>query len=60
MRTEESKTSVVNRIRKSMRRWESMDSSGRELGRGLGRRELIGRVAREVGKSVREVHSALR
>lgn len=53
---------VVERtlIRKSMRRWESMDEAARQLGRGLGKKELVHRVAKEVGASLRQVHSALR
>ncbi|MBI3553354.1 MAG: hypothetical protein HY077_12740 [Elusimicrobia bacterium] len=47
-------------IRKSMRRWESMDGAAKELGRGLGKKELIDRVAKEVGTSLRQVHCALR
>jgi hypothetical protein len=51
---------VANRIRKSMRKWESMDQAGRLAGRGLGRAELIDRVATEVGASVNQVQSALK
>ena len=47
-------------IRKSMRRWEEIDALGREMGRGLGRKELIERVAREVGTTLSSVHSALK
>lgn len=47
-------------IRKSMRKWESMDEAGRYLGRGLGKKELADRVAKEVGTSLRQVHSALK
>lgn len=47
-------------IRKSMARWEGMDVIGRRLGRGLGRRALIERVALEVGTSMRCVESALK
>ncbi len=42
-----------------MSKWEDMDKAGRLAGRGLGRKELIDRVAREVGTSQRQVHSAL-
>jgi hypothetical protein len=55
----ESRAYERGRIRKSMLKWESMDGPARLLGRGLGRRELIGRVALEVGKTLREVHEAL-
>lgn len=48
------------RIQKSMRHWENMDMAGRELGRGLGRKELIARVAKEVGKTQETVLSALK
>jgi hypothetical protein len=47
-------------IQKSMRRWEEIDTLGREMGRGLGRKELIERVAREVGTTLSSVHSALK
>ena len=52
--------SVGKRIRKSMLHWESMDLAGRLVGRGLGKKELIGRVARDVGASRSEVLSALK
>jgi hypothetical protein len=48
------------RIRTSMKKWQNMDEAARELGRGLGKRELIDRVAKEVGTTLREVHSALK
>ena len=48
------------RIRKSMQKWQVMDAKARLLGRGLGTKELINRVALEVGASLREVHSALK
>jgi hypothetical protein len=57
---EEDEASVVKRIRKSMNNWEAMDATGRLAGRGLGRRELIGRVANEVGTSRAAVESALK
>ena len=47
-------------ILKSMRRWEEIDALGREMGRGLGRKELIERVALEVGTTLSSVHSALK
>ena len=47
-------------IHKSMRKWESIDMTGRHLGRGLGKKELIDRVAKEVGKTLREVYAALK
>ncbi len=50
----------TSRIRKSMRHWRLMDEAGSRLGRGLGRRELIARVAMETGVSQREVESAVR
>ena len=50
---------VRNLIRKSMTKWESLDQAGRLAGRGLGRAELIDRVAKEVGASQRRVQSAL-
>lgn len=48
------------RIRDSMRRWREMDAPARLLGRGLGMKELVDRVAREVGTTLRQVHSALK
>ena len=48
------------RIRMSMRKWQIMDAPARLLGRGLGMRELVGRVAKDVGMSIRQVHSALK
>jgi hypothetical protein len=56
----ENEVSVVKRIQKSMSHWKAMDSAGRLVGRGLGRRELIGRVANEVGLSRAAVESALK
>lgn len=56
----ESEAGERQRIRQSMFKWEVLDEPGRRLGRGLGRTELIGRVAREVGQSLREVQSALK
>jgi len=44
----------------SMRKWENIDATGRELGRGWERESLVERVAREVGTSLRIVHDALR
>lgn len=48
------------RIIKSMRQWELIDAKGRELGRGLGRRQMVERVALEVGTSARRVLAALK
>ncbi len=47
-------------IRKSMCKWQRIDEVGRELGRGLGKKELIDRVAQEVGTTLRQVQCALR
>jgi|GEM_PF-5298436 len=47
-------------IRKSMRKWQEMDAPAKLLGRGLGKKELVERVAREVGTSSRRVQSALK
>jgi hypothetical protein len=58
--TKEEESAVLQRIRKSMTRWQAMNQAGRLAGRGLGRRELIGRVADEVGTSRSEVESALK
>lgn len=55
-----SEPNLSTRIKTSMRKWMSMNEVGLELGRGLGRRELIDRVAKEVGTTLREVQSALR
>lgn len=51
---------AVARIRKAMARWKDMDAAGRQMGRGLGRQELLGRVAMETGSTVAAVKSALR
>ena len=48
------------RIRDSMKRWRTMDEPARRLGRGLGMKALIERVALEVGASMRQVQSALK
>jgi len=48
------------RIRTSMRRWQAMDGPARLLGRGLGMKELVDRVALEVGASPRQVHCAIK
>lgn len=48
------------RILKSMKKWEEMDAPARLLGRGLGRKELLGRVAKDVGATIREVGAALK
>jgi hypothetical protein len=47
-------------IQKSMLKWENMDMTGRRLGRGLGRKEMLDRVAQETGNSLRLVHIALK
>ena len=52
--------SEKTRIRKSMLKWTLMDEAACRLGRGLGKEELIARVAQEVGASLRQVRSALR
>ncbi len=56
----ETKAHERSRIRMSMRKWERMDDPGRLLGRGLGRKELVDRVARDVGLSLRQVQAALK
>ena len=43
-----------------MSKWESMNQAGLLAGRGLGRKELIDRVAKEVGTSPNQVQSALK
>jgi len=48
------------RIQASMRKWQGMDETAKMLGRGLGKKELFDRVALEVGKSLRQVHEALK
>ncbi len=48
------------RILKSMKKWEEMDATARLLGRGLGRKELLGRVAKDVGATIKEVGAALK
>lgn len=48
------------RIRTSMDKWLRLDEPAKRLGRGLGRKELLERVALDVGLSLRQVHSALR
>lgn len=50
----------ILRIRKAMLRWEDMDAAGKLLGRGLGRRALMSRVALETGVTVAAVHAALK
>ena len=50
----------ILRIRKAMSRWEDMDAAGKLLGRGLGRRNLVSRVALETGVTVAEVQAALK
>ncbi len=56
----ESQASLLSRARKSMRRWTEMNEPARLLGRGLGRKELVARVARDVGATTRQVHCALK
>jgi len=58
--TKDEESGTLLRIRKSMTRWQAMNQAGRLAGRGLDRRELIGRVADEVGASRAEVESALK
>lgn len=48
------------RIRKAMARWREMDAAGKLMGRGLGRRELIERVALETGATAAAVSTALK
>ena len=48
------------RIRKAMARWRDMDAAGKLMGRGLGRRELIDRVALETGATAAAVSLALK
>lgn len=50
----------LDRILKSMVKWRQMDEPARRLGRGLGRRELASRVARDVGASVVSVLLAIK
>lgn len=50
----------ILRIRKSMTRWEDMDAAGKLIGRGLGRRALMGRVAMETGATLAAVQAALK
>lgn len=57
-RTFESNTQVIERIRKAMRVWIAMDQTARRMGRGLGRREIISRVAMESGVSPAAVSEA--
>ena len=47
-------------IRTSMLKWKGMDETARRMGRGLGRKELLDRVALDVGKSLRQVQAALK
>ena len=48
------------RIQTSMRKWQKMDETARELGRGLGKRELVDRVAQEVGATLSRVRATLK
>lgn len=50
----------IHRIRKSMSRWEDMDAAGKLLGRGLGRRALMSRVALETGATLAAVQAAVK
>lgn len=50
----------ISRIRKAMTRWQDMDAAGKLLGRGLGRKEIIGRVVLETGATLSTVLSALK
>jgi hypothetical protein len=50
----------ISRIRKAMARWREMDAPGRLLGRGIGRREMVGRVAMETGATVAAVVAAIK
>ncbi len=50
----------ISRIRKAMTRWQDMDAAGKLLGRGLGRKEILGRVAMETGATLAAVVSALK
>jgi len=54
----ESQAQVFARIRKAMRVWIAMDQTARRLGRGLGRREIIARVAVESGVTASVVAEA--
>ena len=46
-------------VAESLRKWEAINESGRLLGRGLGKKELLDRVAMEVGMTLSQVHCAL-
>ena len=59
-RKQQSEASDRRLIQQSMSRWELMDRTGRSIGRGLGKKGLISRVAREVGKTCQEVQLALK
>jgi hypothetical protein len=48
------------RVLKALQKWIKMDEAACTLGRGLGRRELLKRVALDTGSSERQVQSALR
>jgi hypothetical protein len=48
------------RIRDSMRRWQLMDEPARRLGRGLGMRALVERVALEVGTTQSHVQAVVK
>ena len=49
-----------SRIQNSMLKWRKMDETASLLGRGLGRKELLSRVAKDVGLSIRKVECALK
>jgi hypothetical protein len=57
---EDGRAQEARLIQASMRKWKDIDLHGRELGRGLGRKELLERVARDVGTSLRAVLAALK
>lgn len=56
----ESRADARSRIRTSMEKWRRLDEPAKRLGRGLGRKELLDRVAQDVGLSLRQVSTALR
>ena len=49
-----------SRIQKSMSKWRTMDTPAHLLGRGLGVKALIERVAMENGVTIRRVRAALK
>jgi hypothetical protein len=52
--------SLPARALKSLRKWTMMNEPARLLGRGLSRRELMARAARDIGATTRQVESALK